>query len=163
MAPHQVGLGEFEMSLKTWLTGTGTTSIKRTVLHFYDDESFVFKKLPIKDGCFLWKEMDKYVKATCHFFKLQFAFAGYKGIPGDQVTISFDRDILYDPHNILNPDEKPDKSGFLNQKWISRIATSKIYEAMKQKPGSLFMDRVSWFLGGTLGVLTIAFLIGWLT
>lgn len=150
------------MGLKTWLTGTGTTSIKRTVLHFYDDESFVLKKLPIEDGCFLWKEVDKFVKATCHFFKLQFYFPGYRGTPGDQVSISFDRDIIYDPFNILSADEKPDKSQHLNQKWVSRIATSKIYEAQRQKPGSLLGDRVTWFLGSTLALITIAFFITWL-
>jgi hypothetical protein len=151
------------MGIKSWLTGTGAISIKRTVLHFYDDESFIFKKLTIKDGCFLWKEADKYIKATCHFFKLQFAFPGYHGITGDQVTISFDRDILYDPHNILKADEKPDKTGLLSQKWVSRIATSKIYEAQKQKPGSLLMDKITWFLGSALALLSLAFFISWIT
>jgi hypothetical protein len=151
------------MGIKTWLTGTGTTSIKRTVLHFYDDESFVLKKLPIRDGCFLWKEGDKFVKATCHLFKLQFHFPGYRGAPGDQVSISFDRDILYDPHNILSVDEKPDKTRALNQTWVSRISTSKIYEAQLQKPGSLLGDRIVWFLGGTLSLMVIAFFINYLT
>lgn len=147
------------MSLKTWLLGTNTATAKRTVLHFYDDESFEFKKLPIKDTFFIVKQGEKIIMSWCHFFKLQFQFNGYKNSPGDQVSIVFDRDVLYDPHNILNKNEKPDNTGKFDQAFIKRIATGKIYEAQKQKVGSLMMDKITWALIGILGVEGLVFLV----
>lgn len=151
------------MSLKAWLLGTNMGGSRRTTLHFHDDESFEFKKLPIKDTFFILKEGEKVIKAWCHFFKTQFQFNGYRGISGDQVTITYDRDIFYDPYDILSPAEKPLKqSAFagakgekpynvFNQPYIARIATSKIYEAQKQKKGSTIMDKVAWGLLAVLG------------
>jgi hypothetical protein len=147
------------VDLKTWIFGTGKGS-KRTTLHFYDDESFSFRKLSIKDTLFILKEGDKIVKAWCHFFKMQFQFNGYKGIPGDQVTITYDRDVLYDPYNILSPDEKPNRSGKLNQPYIAGVSTSKIYEAQKQKKSSMMMDRITWALIAIIGVECLVLLIG---
>jgi hypothetical protein len=147
------------MSLKTWFLGTNAGSSKRTTLHFYDDESFGFRRLPIKDTFFILKEGDKVKKAWCHYFKTQFQFNGYRGFSGDNVTITYDRDIFYDPYNILKPTEKPDKTGRLNQAYISRIATSKIYEAQKQKKSSMMMDRVTWGLLGIIGTECLVLLV----
>lgn len=155
------------MSFKTWLLGTGSISSKRTALHFYDDESFEFIKRTIKDTFFILKDGERVVKAWCHFFKTQFQFDGYKGISGDQVTITFDRDIFYDPYDILQPGEKPKKldsfeklKSPLQQPYISRIANSKVHEAQKQKKGGTMMDKITWGLLAIIGVECLILLLG---
>lgn len=152
------------MSLMVWLLGSGPKSSKRTALHFYDDESFELIKRHIKDTFFILKEGEKVVEAWCHFFKTQFQFDGYKGISGDQVTITFDRDVCYDPYDILTETEKPVKTGALQgalkQPYISRIANSKVHEAQKQKKGGTIMDKITWGLLAIIGVECLILLLG---
>lgn len=147
------------MSFKTWLLGSNAGGSKRTTMHFYDDESFEFRRLPIKDTFFILKQGERVVSAWCHFFKTQFNFTGYRSITGDAVTITHERDILYDPYNILGTKEKPNTTGELNQEYIARIANTKIHEAQKQKKKSTMMDKVTYGLLAVVGVEVIVLLL----
>lgn len=147
------------MSVKSWFLGSNSGNSRRTTLHFHDDESFEFRKLQILDTFFIKKEGDKVVEAWCHFFKTQFNFSGYKDISGDAVTITHQRDILYDPYNILGVTEKPKINGSLDQAYISRIANTKIHEAQKQKKKSTMMDKVVWGLLAIVGCEVVVLLL----
>jgi hypothetical protein len=140
-----------------WLFGKANKTqdnSKRTQLYFRDDGKFCFRKLPVISGALVRKKGDNFLEGWEHHYNNQFAFDGFKDIPGDMVTINSARDVVFDPHNIVNPADKPDKSGRLNQPHIASIATSAIYAAQKQKPKGLIMDKV------TLGIVIVTILMG---
>jgi hypothetical protein len=105
------------------------------------------------------KKGDQLVEGWEHHYNNQFAFNGYKDIPADMVTINSARDVVFDPFNIVDPGEKPDKTGRLNQPHIASIATSAIYAAQKQKPKGLLMDKFSLGLIIVLVLMGLAFFI----
>lgn len=149
-----------------WFFGKSNSMVnnpRRTQLFFRDDYIFSFRKLLIFKGFFILGKKDKPKEAWAHKFNLQFNFNGFRRIPADAVSIGFDRDILFDPFNILKVDEKPKKGlngpGPLNQKWISDIATSSVYELQQQKPKSLVMDKVTLGLTIVLVMIGLAFLL----
>lgn len=149
-----------------WLFGKTNIMVnnpKRTQLFFRDDYTFNFRRLPIYKGFFIVGKKDKPLAAWAHKFNLQFNFNGHNRISADAVSIGFDRDILFDPFDILKDDEKPKKgigkTDFLKQKWVSDIATSSVYEHQQQKPKSLIMDRVTLGLTVVLVMMGLAFFI----
>ena len=87
----------------------GKPKEKRTQLHFRDDGAFEFRRLEIEDTFLVEKKNDEIIKGWKHFYRNQFPFAGYKGIKPDQVTLSYDRDIILDPYNLVDEKDKPDK------------------------------------------------------
>lgn len=127
---------------------------KRTQLYFRDDYKFCFRKLPVFAGALVRKSGDNYIEGWEHYYNNQFMFDGYKDIPGDMVTINSERDIIFDPYNIIDAEKKPKLHGELNQKHIKQIATTAIYENQKQKKKGLLMDKV------TAGLLIVLVLMG---
>ncbi len=132
---------------------------RRTQLYFRDDGKFCFRRLPIIFGALVVKKGDTLVQAWEHNYNNQFSFDGFKDIPADKVTINSARDVVFDPFNIVDPKDKPDKTGRLNQPHISAIATSAIYRAQKQRPKGLLMDKVTIALGIVLVLEGLAFFI----
>jgi len=144
-----------------WLMGKSNKMVnnpKRTQLFFRDDYTFAFRKLPIVESFMIEGKKDKPTKAWRHFFKLQFPFDGYRNIPADAVSIGFDRDIFYDPFNVLDTKEKPakgfDGTAALRKPWVQEIATAQVYKHQQQKPKGLLMDKV------TVGLMIVLVLMG---
>jgi len=137
----------------------GPPKERRTQLYFRDDGKFTFRKLFIEDTFLIEKVRDDIIKGWKHFYKLQFPFAGLKGIPADMVTLGFDRDIVLDPYNIVDAKDKPDKHKKINEnKWITDVADGQRYKA-QNKPHSMFMaDKLTIFLG--VATVLVALSIG---
>ena len=135
----------------------GPPKEKRTQLFFRDDGKFTFRKLFIEDTFLVEKRGDDIVKGWKHFFKLQFPFAGLKGIAADMVTLGFDRDIILDSYNLVDENDKPDKHRKINDNdWITDVAEGQRYKA-QNKPGSmLLLDKITVFLGVAVLIIVLA-------
>jgi len=135
----------------------GIAKERRTQLFLRDDGKFTFRKMPIQDTFMVEKRGDEVIKGWKHFFKLQFPFAGYKGMKPDMVTLGYDRDIILDPFGIVSDRDKPDKHKKINENpWITKIAETQRYKH-QAKPGSqLLMNKVTIFLGVATLLIVLA-------
>jgi len=134
----------------------GPPKERGTQLYFRDDGGFLFRKLDIEDAFLVEKKVKEIVKAWMMKYKLLKRFNGYKGIGADMVTMSFGRDIVFDPFNQLTIDEKPEKGDKLVKDFVRKIAEAKCYTHEKKAKGSLFMEKVVIFLGVIGVLLTLA-------
>jgi len=109
-----------------------------------DDISVVFRRLPIEHTCLVEKVNDVVRRAWKHFYKLQYPFNGYKRISAGMVTLAFERDIIYDPHGVLDKVEKPEKSGDLTR--FKDVAKSRCRQIEANPGESLFIDKLTMAL-----------------
>ena len=145
------------MGIKTLL---GTPKEQRTQLYFRDDGGFIFRKLDIEDGFLVEKNKKKEItKAWMMRYKLLKRFDGYGNVGADMVTISFARDIVFDPFGQLNDSEKPDKGASLIKEFVRKIAEAKCYRHELDAKGSVFAERIVGFMGVTIVLLGIGILI----
>lgn len=135
----------------------GAPKERRTQLFFRDDGKFIFRKLFIEDTFLVEKKDKEIIKGWKHFYKLQFPFPGYKGIPADMVSLGYDRDIVLDPYNIVDQKEKPDKLKRINaNSWITDVAEGQRYKH-QIKPGSmLLLDKITVFIGVATLIIVLA-------
>jgi len=134
----------------------GTPKEQRTQLYFRDDGGFQFRKLDVEDGFLVEKNKAReIIKAWMMRYKLLKRFDGFKSISADMVTLSFARDIVFDPFNQLKEGEKPDKGAVLVKSFVSKIAEAKCYKHEQTAKGSLFMDKLVVFLGATMILLAL--------
>lgn len=135
----------------------GPPKEKRTQLHFRDDGKFTFRKLLIMDTFLVEKYKDDIIKGWKHFYKLQFPFAGLKGISADMVTLGFDRDIILDPYGIVDEKEKPNKNRKINDNpWITEVADGQRYKAQNNPGNMLMLDKITVFLGVATLLIVLA-------
>ena len=138
----------------------GTTKERGTQLYFRDDGGFIFRKLDIEDGFLVLKDKNsKVIKAWLMRYKLLHRFDGYKNIGADKVTVSFGRDIMFDPFKLLNPNEAPVKGDDLQKLFIRKIATAKCYKHEHEAKGSNVMDRLQVVMGVTIVLLAVGLLL----
>lgn len=153
----------------------GKLKEKRTQLHFRDDGTFEFRRLEIEDTFLVEKKNDEIIKGWKHFYRNQFPFAGYKGIRSDQVTLSYDRDIILDPYNLVGEDkDNPemrikvvldavdgDKELKGTRAWLSDIGEARRLKMLANRAKSSSYNKVIMFLGVALLVelLIIGFLV----
>ena len=137
----------------------GPPKEKRTQLYFRDDGSFILRKLDVEDGFLVEKIKGEIRKAWMMRYKLLKRFDGYGGIGADMVTVSYARDIVFDPFNQLKDGEKPDKGDSLTKDFVSKIASAKCYRHELSAKGSLFVEKIFLFLGTTMVLLGIGILI----
>lgn len=148
------------------LEWTGLTSKKeeRTQLHFLDDGSFEFRKLPFQDACLIEKKDDKIDRAWKHFYASELRFDGYgKKFPADMVILGFNRDFILDPFNKIPVHEnpaggKPKKIEADIRSWTAQVAESQRYKVMNKPGNMLLMDKITLFLG--LALILEIFIIG---
>ena len=135
----------------------GPPKEKRTQLFFRDDGKFIFRKLFIEDTFLVEKVSSDIVKGWKHFYKLQFPFAGLKGIPADMVTLGFDRDIVFDIYGLVDEKDKPLKNKKINENdWITDVADGQRYKAQNKPASMLLLDKVTIFLGIATLVIVLA-------
>lgn len=97
------------MGVMDFISGSNTTKEEATQFHIRYDNKAEFRKLEIEAAFLVEKNQDEQVlKGWRHVFKNQFACTGYKSVKPCMVTISHDRDILFDPFNLVPDNEKPD-------------------------------------------------------
>lgn len=127
----------------------GSTLEKTGQLLIKDNGNLRFRPIEISDASLVERKNGIVTKGWRHFFKLQFQFEGRKGIPGGMYTLSHERDIIYDPCNILEDSEKPEPvstEGIFNRRGIKEVAASKCYKHEHQKAPSNMLDKVTWAL-----------------
>ena len=122
-----------------------------------DNGNLLFRPLEIEDASLLEKKNGEIARGWRHYHRLLYPFEGYRNIPSTAVTISHERDIVFDPHKVLEAGEKPETLGVnegFNRRGIQEIARAKCYRHEHQKPPATMLDRI------TLGLLAIAVLWG---
>ena len=135
----------------------GIPKEKRTQLYFRDDGGFQFRKLDIEDTFLVEKNNNnEAIKAWMMRYKLLKRFNGFKNIGADMVTISYARDIVFDPFNQLKASEKPEKGRELIKDFIKKIAEAKCYQHERTAKGSTFVDKMTLSLGITMVLLALA-------
>lgn len=135
----------------------GLPKERRIQLYFRDDGGFQFRKLDVEDTFLVEKNRaGEATKAWMLRYKLLKRFDGFKNIGADMVTISYARDIVFDPFKQLNESEKPEKGKELVKEFIQKIATAKCYQHERTAKGSTFTDRITLFLGITMVLLALA-------
>jgi len=136
---------------------TGTPKEKGTQVLIRDDLSFQIRKLDIEDDALVEKDNNHVVRrAWMMYYKLLKKFNGYKNVSADMVTISFGRDVVYDPLGQLEENEKPERGPELKKDSTSKIATSKCYKHEVYAKPSIFLDKTLGFMGTTMILLGIA-------
>lgn len=144
----------------------GKPKERRTQLHFRDDGAFEFRRLEIEDTFLVEKDKDEIIRGWKHFYRNQFPFAGYKGIKPDQVTLSYDRDIILDPYNLIRGDEgNPEKRTKMvldavegdkeikgTRAWLSDIGEARRLKLLANRAKSSNYNKVIIFLGSALMV-----------
>lgn len=135
---------------------------RRTQLHFIDDGTFEFRKLDIEDTFLVERNKDgDIVRGWKHFYRNQFPFAGYKGIPRDQVTLSFDRDIILDPYGLSENDkDNPEKRGQAlaatvegkkqlqgTPAWLSEVGEARRLKILANRSKNTNYNKIVIFLG----------------
>jgi hypothetical protein len=142
---------------------TGELKERRTQLHFFDDGSFKFRVLPLKDSCIAQETDGKVLKAWPHFYAGEIQFDGHKGIQGDMVTLSFDRDMILDPFERVPISEstsgKPRKDDVSVKKWLAQIAESQRYKVMSKPSSMMLIDKITLFLGSGFILMVLGFVI----
>lgn len=135
----------------------GPPKEKRTQLFFRDDGKFTFRKLYIEDTFLVEKIKNIIVKGWQHFYKLQFPFAGLKGIPPDMVTLAYDRDIVLDPFGIVEAGEKPKLNKKINEnQWITDVADTQRYKAQNTPHGMYLYDKITLIIGACVVLIVLA-------
>ena len=124
-------------------------------LFLHDDDSFEFRSMPMESTCLIEKKDGEEVAAYKHYFKSEYFFEGYKGIPSDMVTLGYPRDIILELHDILDEDEKPPRDGNLSSPFITAIAENRCYKLESQMPKGLLADKVVM----TLLIIAVLFAI----
>jgi len=141
-----------EVILNIW----GIPKEKRTQLYFRDDGNFIFRKLDIEDGFLVEKnKQGEVIKAWMMRYKLLKRFDGYGSIGADMVTVSFARDIVFDPFDQLKDSEKPDKGANLIKDFVRKIAEAKCYRHEMTAKGSLLAEKIVVFMGATMVLLAL--------
>jgi len=126
-------------------------------LYFRDDGSFEFRKLDIEDSFLVEKDAKgNIIKAWIMYFKLLKRFLGFKNIATDMVTVSYSRNIIFDPFNQLSNEEAPTENGKLKKEFVKRIAESKCYQHEQKAAPTLIMDKLTLFLGTLMILLGLA-------
>lgn len=145
-----------------WDSWFGTVKENRTQLYFPDYGGFKFRRLPLEDSCLVEKDKNKQVtKAWPHFYSAQIPFGGHKNIHAGMVTLSFDRDFILDPFNVIpittNSSGKPEKSDVSIKKWTAQIAESQRYKVMSQPGNMMLIEKITLWLGVALILLILIF------
>ena len=135
----------------------GTPKEKRTQLYFRDDGGFLFRKLDIVDTFLCEKNgAGEVLKAWMMRYKLLKRFNGFGNVGADMVTISYARDIVFDPFSELSDKEKPEKGKKLIKDFIKKIAEAKCYQHERTAKGSTFTDTITLCLGIAVVLLALA-------
>lgn len=127
-------------------------------LYFRDDRQLTFRPMPVTDGFVTEMERDKVIKAWLMPYRVLKRYDGKDNKSATMLLLSYGRDIVLDPFNQLAPNEKPEAGDRLVKNFISNIATSVFYKHEKG-PKHTDVDRMVWFIGFTMIILTVIILI----
>ena len=153
------------------LFNTGITPNRGGQLLFRDARTFRFRKLEIVDTFLVEKTGEQITKGWKHFYKTLFAFPGYRNIPSGLYTLSYERDIILDPYNIVDRAEKPDtykqkgnnKQGPDNPivSWLKDVGHARRFKIMAQRGKNSHGDKIIYFMGAALIIELLMLFVMW--
>jgi len=134
---------------------------KEKLMQFYfrEDGKCQFRKLEAEETFLVEKKNGRRIAAWKLAYKLLLPFAGYGGIERSNVTVSYARDIIFDPFSLLKDTEKPDKSKSIAKPWIRDVAESQGYTAQQESSRKMALSTQVALLGGTVLLMAIILLI----
>jgi hypothetical protein len=133
------------------------------MLYFREDDKLKFEKKEVEDTFLVERRNGRAVRAWAMYYQLLLPFTGYKGIPQDEVTVAFARDIVFDPFNIL-PDEVKPQAGKLSSEqvekpWIRDVSTSQFHKRRDESSKKMALTTQVALLGTATVLMFIAVFI----
>lgn len=128
---------------------------QRTQMIFFNDNTFQFRKLPVRDAAVAIKNGEDIELAWPALNKLLLPFFGLPGIKKTKVLICCENDIIFDVFNRLSDDEKPETGPQLVKNWIKSKAETVRYRHQSKPKVSSLMNRVTLFLGASLVLMVL--------
>lgn len=131
-------------------------------LYFRDDNSFIFRSLPIENNFVIEKQGENTKAAWLMPYRVLKRFEGMRSIKAGMVLLSYGRDIVLDKWGQISDDEKPEQGRSLIKDMISRIATGVFYQHETGKKKSviekmvLFVGSLMVGLGLVIGIIAVA-------
>jgi hypothetical protein len=115
-----------------------STKEKRTMLYFKENGHFKFEKKEVEDSFLLEKKNGRVTRAWEDLRSLHLPFAGWKGIPRDEVALQHSRDVLFDPFDRMPANDRP--MIYVSKKletrgltaWISDITQTQQYKRQEE-------------------------------
>jgi len=132
---------------------------KQLQLYFREDGKVQFRMLEVEDTFLVEKKNGQRIAAWKLAYKLLLPFAGYGDIKPGNVTVSYARDIIFDPFKLLKDAEKPDKSKSIAKPWIKDVAESQGYTAQQESSRKIALSTQVALLGGTVLLMAVILLI----
>ena len=126
--------------------------------HIRDDGKFEIRELVLESGWLIEKRGEKEIAAYMQPYKTVKHFDGYGKFPACNMTVTYPRDILFDPFHQLTLNEKPEKGISLKKQMMSRIAESTVNKHEQDAKPTSSTDKIIIFLGSVIVIL--AFCIG---
>jgi len=147
---------------------------KRGQLYFREDGKFLFRRLSVEDTFLIEKKNGNRVAAWLLAYQSQIPFAGGGGVKPNNVTISYARDIIFDPFNLLRGSQKPsafdhdaqspkgmpaEGSRAITKPWIRDIAESQTYTAQQESSRRMALTTQMALLGGAVLLMAVALIV----
>lgn len=115
-----------------------------------DNGNIKFRTLVIDKASLVEKRNNQVTRGWRHFHRLLYPFDGYKNIHPCMVTISHERDVVYDPHGVLADNEKPEKmlpgKSLFDREGIKEVAQETNYRHEQMKKPNTLQNKLTWLL-----------------
>lgn len=154
----------------------GAPKERRTQLLFRDDGAFQFRKMDIEKTFLIEKKQDIVVRGWVLSHRNQYPFDGYGSIKADQVTISHNRDILYDPYKLVEQKDKPEilapptvankikgnGAGQLTgvQIWLAQVGEDAREQILSKRDKKSNLDKMTTWLSVAMIIEIVALILG---
>lgn len=135
------------------------TTGSRWACMFFNDNTFEFKQMPVKDSSLLVKNGADIEKAWPVLNKVMVPFAGLGSIKRGRVLVACENDIIFDVFCRLTDAEKPERGPGLVKEWIKKKAETVRYRHQAKPKSSTLVNRIVLFLGSGMILMAIALLI----
>lgn len=145
---------------------------KRQQLLLHDDNSFEFVDREVVDT-FLVESKGSgdekiFLRAWRHLYNNQFTFPGCQGVKAGQVTLSFERDVIYDLFGVVPETERIGGSKYNRNKttkygleltptmqWLADVGHARRFKLFGKRHKSMNMDKIitALFVMNVIGVV----------
>lgn len=124
--------------------------------HIRDDGKFEIRQLDLDSGWLIEKHGEKEIAAYLQPYKTLKHFDGFGKFPACNMTITYPRDILFDPFHQLTLNERPEKGTSLKKQMMSRIAESTVNKHEQDAKPTSATDKIILFLGSVIVILALS-------
>ena len=146
------------LNIKSIFQGSATPNEGLQIL-FKDNRSVKFRKLPIEHTCLCEKKGDDTRRGWKHYYRNQYLHRGFNNLSVGKATLSFERDIVLNIHNVLNEKELPKKGGDIKQH--KDIGISRIRQIAAKPQINPTQEVINIVLSAALIILVLGWMIGY--